>query len=388
MLIQPKFQTLSDLLANRLFRIPEYQRAYSWEAKHRQDMFDDIRATADKPDRGHFMATIVGLQRDKTTIVTDEYSVIEVVDGQQRLTTLVLLLKAIQLGLNSELTAHEKLARELQELLVKPDNVSLILLQTNHDLSHYFVDYLRKGTHPDPIEAASLSDRALLSAMRECESFVNEWKDPIQLTSLLKNRLTFIFHEIGDEATVFTVFEVLNSRGMAVPWLDRLKSTLMAIAFEHSKGNTQETIEELHSIWCSIYRTIGLRQGIRSEALRFGATLRRETRPSKPLGEEDAVKSLLEQCGTQPSEAIEISRWVLKVTQAVDRLMQTGRRSRAVTQIAQARLLAVSVVLRGFPEKEEQQLLELWERVSFRIFGLCRKDARTEDILNLVEIGE
>ncbi len=43
LLIQPKFLSLSDLLANRLFRIPQYQRSYSWETKHREDMLQDIR---------------------------------------------------------------------------------------------------------------------------------------------------------------------------------------------------------------------------------------------------------------------------------------------------------------------------------------------------------
>ena len=60
------------------------------------------------------------------------------VDGQQRVTTLVILLKAIEKKLNRELTAEDKLGKELQELLVKQDNASLILLQTNHDKNNYY----------------------------------------------------------------------------------------------------------------------------------------------------------------------------------------------------------------------------------------------------------
>ena len=62
-------------------------------------MFDDIDRLRNRPEPRHFMATIVGLNRGLKTIITDEYSVIEVVDGQQRLTTLVVLLKAIHLNL-------------------------------------------------------------------------------------------------------------------------------------------------------------------------------------------------------------------------------------------------------------------------------------------------
>ena len=228
MLIQPKYLKMIDLLANRLFRIPEFQRAYSWGTKQRQDMFDDIRRVGEKlkttSDASHFMATIVGLQRDQRSIVTDEFAVIEVVDGQQRLTTLILLLKAIELKLLRDREDEKRVAEEIQDLLVKRDDLSLILLQTNHDSNQRFADYLRNGTYPTDGRPKTLAERALIQGIHECEKFVDKWDDLISLTSILKNRLNFIFHEISEESTVYTVFEVLNSRGLPVPRLDRLKA--------------------------------------------------------------------------------------------------------------------------------------------------------------------
>ena len=43
MKLEPKYYVLEELLERRLFRIPEYQRAYSWETKQRQDLFEDVR---------------------------------------------------------------------------------------------------------------------------------------------------------------------------------------------------------------------------------------------------------------------------------------------------------------------------------------------------------
>lgn len=375
--IQPRFMTLSALLANRLFRIPRYQRAYSWQKKQRDDMFEDIEALRGNGEMTHFMATVVGLRRDIKTIVTDQYRVVDVVDGQQRLTTLVILLKAIEKHLDRTLTAEDKVGNELQELLVKQDNISLILLQTNHDKSHYFVNYLRSGERTDPREATTLADRELLSAIGHCEEFVEKWNDRIELLRIIKNQLTFIFHEIDDEATVYTVFEVLNNRGLHVSWLDRLKSMLMAIAFQHSKGNANEHIDELHNIWGAIYETIGLRQGMSVEALRFAATLKSGTRPSKPLGDENSVELLVRMCGTSTAKAIELSKWLLKVATAVDKFLEDTRRSKAITSIVQARLLAVAIYLSDFSVEEKSNLLSAWEKSSFRVFGLCRKDGRT-----------
>ena len=166
MLIQPKYLSLSDLLEKRLFRIPEYQRAYSWGAKQRGDMLADIHALRDTPDRRHFMATIVCLQKERRTIVTDEYSVIEVVDGQQRLTTLVIMLKAIEKALNRDLTEQLRLAAEIGELLIKQDDVSLILLQTNHDQSEFFINYIRNGDAAAPSTATTIADREMLGAIK------------------------------------------------------------------------------------------------------------------------------------------------------------------------------------------------------------------------------
>ena len=135
--IQPQHIALGGLFHGRLFRIPDYQRAYSWRTKHRNDLFGDIRRTWDKgSDSTHFMATIVGLRRDKVTIITDEHQIIEVVDGQQRITTLILLLKAIAKVVDRSDPVGQRIGKEIDETLVKPDRASLLLLQTNHDLSN------------------------------------------------------------------------------------------------------------------------------------------------------------------------------------------------------------------------------------------------------------
>lgn len=341
-------------------------------------MFDDIKAIREKPDRRHFMATVVGLNRGRKTIVTDEYSVIEVVDGQQRLTTLVILLKAIQLALGEKPEQYTKLAGELQDILIKQDELSLILLRMNHDPNGYFPEYLRTGLVKKPEVAKTLADRALLAGIRDCQEFVASWSDLIELTGIVKNKLTFIFHEIDDEATVYSVFEVLNSRGLSVPWLDRLKSLLMGIAFERGSGNKAEIIEELHGIWEGIYKVIGLRQGLSTEALRFAATLRSMSQRSKSLGEEEAVDSLVALCQDDPVKTVEASRWVLRVSEAVEEFISASRRSKAVTRIAHARLLAVAIGLASFSQDDKKKLLEIWEKISFRVFGLCRKDARTQ----------
>ena len=373
---QPDRVTLDELLTRHLFNIPPYQRAYSWMPKQRQDMFDDIKKLKGREDRFHFMATVVGLHRNTRTIGTTEYKTIEIVDGQQRLTTLVLLLKAIEKKLDCSVSNEERAALELQELLVKQDDASLILLQTNHDRSQYFANFLRYGTSPPVKEAQTIADSELLSAIDECESFVDQWADKIELLRIIKNKLIFIFYEINNEAAVYTVFEVLNNRGLHVPWLDRFKNRLMEIAFDENPDENNTHIDELHQIWGKIYEAIGLDRGGGTESLRFGAILKSSSQISKPLGEEAAVDSLIRQ-SKNTAKVIEVSNWLLDVTNAINRLKKMKHSREAVTKIAHARLLAVAIILRKFPIDQEEELLDQWEKTTFHIFGLCRKDART-----------
>ena len=381
--VQPKFLSFAQLLEKRLFRIPLYQRAYSWSRTERGDMFEDIGKLKNRPENSHFMATVVGLNRRTISIVTDEYDVIDIVDGQQRLTTLVILLKTIEQKLVSlltdadrdALTTEARLERELQELLVKADASSLILLQTNHDRTQYFANFLRAGASPPFTEARTLADRELLRAIHECKSFVQKWGDPVELLRLLKNQLWFVFHETHDVKTVYTVFEVLNDRGLPVSWLAKLKSRLMEVVFESDQGNSSEHIDELHRIWGAFYGTVGMHDRIDTEALIFAATLRSQYQVSRFFGEGVAVDRLMKEVGTSVAKTIEISNWLLKVVTTVNRLQEEMRQP--VTKIRHARLLAVAIILRDFPEEEEKTLLNQWEKTSFRIFGLCRKDART-----------
>lgn len=380
--IQPQYLSLSKLLDGRLFRIPDYQRAYSWTSQQRKDLFDDLTKTHAKgADEGHFMAAVVCLRRGAQNLGTDEFQVLDVVDGQQRITTLILLLKAICLALDPEDRSQNKLLGELSDLLVKPDSDELLLLQTNHDSSHYFADYLRKGKTIAVATAKTTADREILSAIEDCRRFVTQWtvkgNDLLALGALLKNRLYFLLHEIEEEKAVYTVFEVLNSRGLSVSWLDRLKSILMGIAFELPKVDSDSLIKELHTKWRDIYAVIGLRQGLSTEALRFAATLRARAAPSRTMSEEDAVHALRDFALGGAKSLRETASWLLDVTEASDGVV-ANHRLNAVTRISQARLLAVAINLRDDLSKADKgRLLAQWERMTFRIYGMMGHDART-----------
>ena len=382
MQLNPMHLSVAKLLEGRLFRIPDYQRAYSWQKRQRQDLFKDIEE-AHRSGREHFMATVVALAREKRTIAADELQMVDVVDGQQRITTIVILLKAIEKKLDPESQSEsEKIKRDIKrylaDLIVKGDDYALVLLQTNHDSSNVFTHYLRQGKI-DESEISTAADQNIIDAAVECEAFVDLWSKHSTLIDLLKtirNRLSMIYHELADEATVYRVFEVLNSRGLDVKWIDKTKSQLMASLFEFvESGSRADGLHEMRKVWGDIYRTLGLKQALGNEALRFAGTLSINPRPNRVIGEEDASVAIIERGGKELKTIVESADWLLKVVRLVNSLHSDVRRA-AVTKISHARFLAIAIMLRGFDKEVEDDLLDSWEKVTFRIFGLGGADTR------------
>lgn len=387
-MIQPEFKSLIEILSGKLFRIPEYQRHYSWQSKQRKDLFEDIEMLQEKrkryDDRIHFMATVVCLKtKDKQEVGSNTYYVYDVVDGQQRLTTLIILLRAISKRLKAD--GQEDEAKEVNKLLVKDDG-RLIILQNNHDNRFLLRNYLETGSYPNEDSIKTAADDNLTDAIRDCEKFVNSSSDAVNLLALVKNSLFFIFQSLEDKGAVYTIFEVLNSRGLDVDWLDKCKSLLMGLLYEYSMPEDEnlfdQHLNELQEYWSQIYREIGLYPIRGSEIIQFAATLKSKTDAGRPLSAEESLEFFKEECSEPATSEEKINRiitftiWIRDVTKCLAKLYGDIKRN-AVTEILQARLLAVSIMLRSdLNEGNKDKLLEQWERTSFKIFGIFRKDAR------------
>lgn len=380
-IIKPEYLTFDDLLQKKFFEIPNYQRTYSWMKKQRDDLFNDIKqiSTWNDSERHHFMATVVCLHKkdENKRVGTDEYKKFEIVDGQQRITTLIILLKAICKILSLKSKKEKEESKKLNEILVKKDK-RLVLLQTNHDNHHIFRNYLEKGVIPDKANIKTFTDMNLTNAFKECEDFAKDWNkgDILDLLSVLKNRLGFIFYVLEDQGSVYSVFEVLNSRGLDVDWLDKCKSMLMGIIFDkYPKLVANTHINELHKTWIRIYRAIGLLQISGEEIIKFVATLKISTEQNKVLGAEDAIEYFHKICTKNPERIFTITELLLTVTEYL-RELDVNIRQKAVSKIIHSRLLWIAIKMSKLENGEKLKLLDQWERTSFRIHGLYRRDSR------------
>ena len=111
--------SLQDLFHDRIFRVPSYQRGYAWEKQQVGEFWDDL-ALLDS-SRRHYTGTIVLYQPTNARKVEDNegthYVEADVVDGQQRLTTIVLLLNEISQAL-TEYPGSSSLAQGIRKKYV------------------------------------------------------------------------------------------------------------------------------------------------------------------------------------------------------------------------------------------------------------------------------
>ncbi|HRH22363.1 MAG TPA: DUF262 domain-containing protein, partial [Candidatus Paceibacterota bacterium] len=96
----------NSLFDKTVFNIPKYQRAYSWEENNWRELWDDIKNIVLEKDKEHFLGAIIYYHGSSNN---HKYSHYDVIDGQQRLTTLTILMRVI----------YEKLRENNEEIYIR-----------------------------------------------------------------------------------------------------------------------------------------------------------------------------------------------------------------------------------------------------------------------------
>lgn len=177
--------TLQDLFKNSVFKIPNYQRGYSWENVHRRDLLDDLEVIQicqndQQKERRHYTGTVVLEPNGNQEGFGESYKKYDVVDGQQRLTTLLILLKTTvnelrQIKGTDEKEA-QKIADNIQEryLTVEGPQGSIFKLSLDEDNDLYFKQAILGDK--DDIEQSIRSHQNLFKAKEQFRKYFENVK--------------------------------------------------------------------------------------------------------------------------------------------------------------------------------------------------------------------
>jgi hypothetical protein len=258
--------TLRQLLGNGLsYRVPPFQRDYSWTEDEWDDLWQDILGLFETDgEPAHYMGYLVLQSADSKHF--------DIIDGQQRLTTISVMILAclghMQDLISGKLDAENNAKRKEQlqnSYIGYLDPVSLVprsKLELNRHNNRFYQTYL--------VTLEKLPQRGLNASEHQLRNAFNWFKDKIksragttansgkELAAFiddLVDKLFFTVITVTDELNAFKVFETLNARGVRLSATDLLKNYLFSVI---STQHTHETeLKALEERWERIVGLLG-----------------------------------------------------------------------------------------------------------------------------------
>lgn len=226
---------LFDIEAGVVYAIPRYQREYTWSKSQWETLFDDLQEN----DPGYFLGSIICINQTADTLAVQR---LEVVDGQQRLTTLSLLFAALYQSLKlQEEDLDDDQRGELLNLkrklvLKKGDDQLRVIPQIQNNNQN---DYRAVLSDVGVISAFDTppyaGNRKIVRAFRYFQARIEEMVDGTndRLASIVTfldkvSQACLVKIEVASHADAYTLFESLNNRGMPLTAIDLIKNKLLA----------------------------------------------------------------------------------------------------------------------------------------------------------------
>lgn len=269
--IKPYDKTVRDLLGlKRQFVIPRFQREYSWDKKNYQEFLEDMLGNLIIKDgrissSQYFLGTMLFIGN----FAEGTEQEIQVVDGQQRLTTITILFSAMS---DIFLTLGEQtLSRQLFAYIMTEDDdgneVRILKSKTSYPFFSYFIQDKEKKMSPDATTEeehciketyeyfrAQLTEAKLKSMLkRKHGSEIVEALSEIDVLKALRDQVlnsTFISISTTDREQANKIFEILNAKGKRLAYIDLIKNKIFEVL------NKVEPADFAEETWKNIKETL------------------------------------------------------------------------------------------------------------------------------------
>lgn len=375
--------TLSEIFnkGNHCFEIPDYQRAYSWEKDQRQDLINDIENILKISNYKHFTGTIVA-QEKQSKIDKDTY--FDIIDGQQRLTSLIILLSVLHQG--EYLDAETRLLIETNFLFKGRESGNTVrLFKLNGELDGYFFRKLEQWDYT--------SEEHNTKAHTNIDNAFTQFKDWLDLKKespdfafdvykVITERLGFLFHVPASTTEVGLMFEVINNRGKKLSELEKIKNYLIYYA---QKTGYRDIYTAVQTYWGKILFNLNACGQTSNEEedsfLRFTWIVFQDVNKSKSYHVYDNLKEIFPTNAAQNWQRLKsYIEFIAEAAKAYNRfytrdLISSEKEKKVVAKIqfqaSTASIMPLFLSIYAKVNNGEQRfgLLELIEKLNFRYYG-------------------
>ncbi|MFH1070530.1 MAG: DUF262 domain-containing protein [Candidatus Glassbacteria bacterium] len=267
--------TLSKIFTERLFRIPDYQRGYAWTEKQLKDFWTDIQQL--ESGRNHYtgVLTLESVPEDVYRQWDDDYWIVKaksfqpyfVVDGQQRLTTAIILIQVIleHLPDGEKLNYTEK--ADIQRKFIfdsKDDGISRSYV-FGYEKDNPSYEFLKTKVFYERSSTATSQETVYTLNLTQAKQYFSDLVAALsrnQLETLYRKvtqHLLFNIFTITEDVDVCVAFETMNNRGKPLSYLELLKNRLIYLSLKFSaldfeRGKLRRAINDC---WKAIYHNLG-----------------------------------------------------------------------------------------------------------------------------------
>ena len=247
-----EYQLLKIFSSDFEYHIPAYQRPYAWTTEETNTLFDDLYGffTSEPEDENYFLGSIVLIKEN-----TDRHA--DVIDGQQRLTTLTILFSVLADNLadpKKKASCMKRLQEEGDELAGIASLPRVFLRERDQG---FFNKYVQNVKIDDlfKIDPATLDTEAKRHIQENCKTLSVKFKETFQgnetelvkFSGFLLNRCYLVVVSTPSQASAFRVFSVMNSRGLNLLPTDIIKAeTIGELPPDRQQGYTDKW-EELEN---------------------------------------------------------------------------------------------------------------------------------------------
>lgn len=220
-------EKIGSIFNGNRFVIPAYQRKYSWTDKERKALWQDIEESIND-NMNHFVGTLSFKENEPEGLTTD--TVYEIIDGQQRITTIFILLKVLIDNIQEE----ELRQSQLNAFIGSNNSLKLHPLGADGDFLNKLLfefDSIKEN------EIHKRSQKFMYSAKKLFKAFVNALtaKEIEQRIIFIKNKIEILVFNVESQAQAIKMFSIINDRGLPLRVLDKTKSILMLYSTIHLK---------------------------------------------------------------------------------------------------------------------------------------------------------
>ncbi|GAA7205604.1 DUF262 domain-containing protein [Helicobacter pylori] len=211
--------TIKEIFQAEGYSIPNYQRDYAWKDKNFRDLWEDLEEAIEynKKGQGHFIGTMVVAKNE------DNKKLYDIIDGQQRTTTIFMLLHVLA---NEQ---NEKDKQETRKYLYQKGELKLEVAPQNQSFFKASLEAAEKGNISHCEKDADTEGKQnlfeVLKAILDKVSKLNEEEVNERLETLLEMVLMRL--EEPDPGRAIRTFQSVNDRGVPLLLLDKLKSLLI-----------------------------------------------------------------------------------------------------------------------------------------------------------------